>query len=64
MELSFNWLSQYVDHGASVAEVAERLTAAGLAVEGMEERGGDYLLDVDVTTNPRSWPRAPRTRSR
>jgi phenylalanyl-tRNA synthetase beta chain len=51
MELSFNWLSQYVDHGASVAEVAERLTAAGLAVEGMEERGGDYLLDVDVTTN-------------
>ena len=24
MELSFNWLSQYVNHGASVAEVAER----------------------------------------
>jgi phenylalanyl-tRNA synthetase beta chain len=51
MELSFDWLSQYVDHGATVAEVAERLTAAGLAVEGMEERDGDYLLDVDVTTN-------------
>ncbi|MGB5882014.1 MAG: phenylalanine--tRNA ligase beta subunit-related protein, partial [Thermoanaerobaculia bacterium] len=51
MELSFNWLSQYVDHGATVDEVAARLTAAGLAVEGMEERGGDYLLDVDVTTN-------------
>jgi phenylalanyl-tRNA synthetase beta chain len=51
MELSFNWLSQYVDHGATVDEVAARLTAAGLAVEGMEERGGDYLLEVDVTTN-------------
>jgi phenylalanyl-tRNA synthetase beta chain len=51
MELSFDWLSQYVDHGATVAEVAKRLTAAGLAVEGMEERGGDFLLDVDVTTN-------------
>ncbi len=51
MELSFNWLSQYVDHGATLAEVAERLTAAGLAVEAIEERDGDYLLDVDVTTN-------------
>ncbi len=51
MLFSFDWLRQYVDPGADVSTVAERLTAAGLAVEGIEQRGGDALLDVDVTTN-------------
>jgi phenylalanyl-tRNA synthetase beta chain len=48
---SFDWLCRYVDPEADVSAVAERLTAAGLAVEGIEPRGGDFLLDVDVTTN-------------
>ncbi len=51
MLFSFHWLRQYVDPEADVSTVAERLTAAGLAVEGIEQRGGDALLDVDVTTN-------------
>ena len=51
MLFSFDWLSQYVDPRADVSAVAERLTAAGLAVEGIEQRVGDALLDVDVTTN-------------
>jgi len=51
MLFSFDWLRQYVDPEADVSMVAERLTAAGLAVEGIEQRGGDALLDVDVTTN-------------
>ena len=50
MELSRDWLSDYVDLPAT-AELAERLTAVGLAVEGVAERHGDTLLDVDVTTN-------------
>jgi len=51
MLFSFEWLCEYVDPEADVSTVAERLTAAGLAVEGMERRGDDSLLDVDVTTN-------------
>ncbi len=51
MLFSFDWLCRYVDPEADVSAVAERLTAAGLAVEGMERRGDDFLLDVDVTTN-------------
>jgi phenylalanyl-tRNA synthetase beta chain len=51
MLFSFDWLCRYVDPEADVAVVAERLTAAGLAVEGIEPRGSDFLLDVDVTTN-------------
>ncbi len=51
MLFSFEWLCRYVEPEADVSTVAERLTAAGLAVEGLEPRGSDTLMDVDVTTN-------------
>lgn len=51
MLFSKSWLSDYVDLPADVQEIGRRLTAAGLAVEGLEERGGDTILDVEVTTN-------------
>src|SRR6185369_8445029 len=51
MLFSRNWLAEYVDLPADPHEVARRLTAAGLNVEGVEEKGNDFLLDIDVTTN-------------
>jgi phenylalanyl-tRNA synthetase beta chain len=51
MLFSTEWLSNYVDLPDEVNELADGLTAAGLAIEGIEVRNDDYLLDVDVTTN-------------
>lgn len=51
MEFSASWLAQYVDLPEDKQELARRLTAAGLAVEGMEAHGDDTVLDVEVTTN-------------
>lgn len=51
MLFSTEWLSQYVDLPDDVNELADGLTAAGLAVEGIEPQAGHHLLDVDVTTN-------------
>jgi phenylalanyl-tRNA synthetase beta chain len=51
MEFSFEWICQYVDPQQDAARVADRLTAAGLAVEGQETRDGDVIFDIDVTTN-------------
>lgn len=51
MLFSTEWLSQYVDLPDDVKELAAGLTAAGSAVERIEPEAGDYLLDVDVTTN-------------
>jgi phenylalanyl-tRNA synthetase beta chain len=51
MEFSCEWLAQYVDLPADPQELARRLTAAGLAVEGLSAHGADTVLDVDVTTN-------------
>ena len=54
MLFSRNWLADYVELPADSRDVQRRLTAVGLAVEGVEERGGpfaDTLLDVEVTSN-------------
>lgn len=51
MLFSKSWLSDYVELPADVQEIGRRLTSVGLAVEGREERGGDTILDVEVTTN-------------
>ena len=39
MLFSRNWLAEYVDLPADPQEIARRLTAAGLNVEGVEEKG-------------------------
>ncbi len=51
MKFSTRWIAEYVDLPESAAEVASRLTAAGLAEEGIEEHDGDAVLEIDVTTN-------------
>src|SRR5436305_8861446 len=51
MLFSRDWLAGYVDLPADAAELARRLTAGGLNVEGVAPKGDDVLLDVEVTTN-------------
>ena len=51
MLFSRDWLAEYVELPSSAEELARALTEVGMAVEGIEERDGDVVLDVDVTTN-------------
>ncbi|HSN86251.1 MAG TPA: phenylalanine--tRNA ligase subunit beta, partial [Thermoanaerobaculia bacterium] len=52
MLFASEWLARYVDLPADPRETARRLTAAGLAVEQIEEvEGGGVVFDIDVTTN-------------
>jgi phenylalanyl-tRNA synthetase beta chain len=51
MEFSLSWLADYVDLPADPKDLARRLTAAGLAVEGLSAHGADTVLDIDITTN-------------
>lgn len=51
MQLSRNWLGDYVELPDTVEELARRLTAAGHAVDQVEESGDDVVLDIDITTN-------------
>src|ERR1041384_6160472 len=51
MKISYNWLSELVKLTLNPKELAERLTMAGLAVEGVERLGDDHILDFDLTSN-------------
>ena len=52
MLFASEWLARYVDLPDDPKETARRLTAAGHAVEQIEEvEGGGVVFDVEVTTN-------------
>jgi len=51
MLISYNWLRELTNTQLKPAEVRERLTNVGLAVDAVEERGDDYVLDVEVPSN-------------
>ncbi len=52
MKLVTSWIREFVDIPASDAELAERLTLAGLAIDGIETlEDGETVLEADIGTN-------------
>ncbi len=51
MRISYNWLKEMVPAAPEPKACAERLTMAGLAVDTIEEEGGDHLFEFDLTSN-------------
>src|SRR5260221_5493603 len=51
MLISYNWERELTGTKLDPLEVRERLTHVGLAVDAVEERDGDYVLDVEVPSN-------------
>lgn len=56
MDASLSWLASLLggedaSSPLTVEEVDAALTAAGFPIDGVEHRGGDALLDVEVTSN-------------
>jgi len=51
MNISYNWLRELVEFSLSPRDLAARLTMVGLAVDGVEEAGDDFVLEIDLTSN-------------
>src|SRR5688572_1437752 len=51
MKVLVSWLRDFVEAPADVRRIGDDLTAAGLAVDGVDMRGEDAVLNLDVTTN-------------
>ena len=51
MFISYNWLRELTGTKLSAAEIRDRLTNVGLAVDAVDERGDDFVLDVEVPSN-------------
>src|SRR5215204_4153200 len=51
MNISYNWLKDLVKINLPPADLAQKLTDAGLAVEGIHASGDDFVFDIDLTSN-------------
>jgi len=51
MNVSMNWLSDYVDMKMPAAELGELMEMTGFCCEGIEEKENDIVLDLEITTN-------------
>jgi phenylalanyl-tRNA synthetase beta chain len=55
MNFSLNWIRDYININLSPEEIADRLSKAGLLVESITLRGGDFLLDIEIHANRPDW---------
>jgi phenylalanyl-tRNA synthetase beta chain len=51
MKISPHWLREFVDLKVETKQLAEDLTAAGLAVELISGEGDNLVFDMEITTN-------------
>jgi phenylalanyl-tRNA synthetase beta chain len=51
MFISYQWLRELTGTKLSPDDVRDRLTNVGLAVDAVEERGDDFVIDVEVPSN-------------
>ena len=55
MKVTYNWLKDFVDLRISQRALADKLTMAGLEVTALEERSGDVVLEIEITSNRPDW---------
>jgi phenylalanyl-tRNA synthetase beta chain len=51
MFISYKWLRELTGTSLTPMELRERLTMVGLAIDAVEEKDGDSILDVEVPSN-------------
>jgi len=51
MRVPLSWLREYVDVPETLGELVEHLPMLGLGVDGVEEAGGDPVLDLEIASN-------------
>src|SRR5918996_5383845 len=51
MLISYNWLRELTGTNTTPEDLRERLTMVGLAIDAVEQHGGDAVLDVEVPSN-------------
>lgn len=55
MRVSLNFLKEFIDIRISPAKLTQLLTMAGMEVESLNSKEGDWIFDIEVTTNRYDW---------
>ena len=51
MKVTYNWLKEFVRIDLAAEALAERLTMAGLEVVALQKQAGDFVFEIEVTSN-------------
>src|SRR5438046_8050427 len=51
MKVSYKWLKEFVEVRETPQQLGTRLTNLGMAVDGLESHGEDFVFELDVATN-------------
>lgn len=55
MKITYNWLKDFLNIKISPKALAEKLTMAGLEVVSLEEAQGDFIFEIEITSNRPDW---------
>ncbi|MFH0940225.1 MAG: phenylalanine--tRNA ligase subunit beta [Candidatus Omnitrophota bacterium] len=55
MKISYSWIKEFVDVKLSPEKLSDRLTMAGLSVASLDKVDGDWVYDIEVTSNRPDW---------
>ncbi len=55
MRVTYSWLKEFVDIKIPPEKLSERLSMAGLTVASLDQVGGDWVYDIEVTSNRPDW---------
>jgi len=55
MKFTYNWLKDFVEIKIAPQALAQKLTMAGLEVTSLEEHNGDFVFEIEVTSNRPDW---------
>ncbi len=55
MKVTYSWLKDFVNLKIAPAQLAEKLTMAGLEVVSLEEAAGDSVFEIEITSNRPDW---------
>jgi len=51
MKVTYNWLKDFVEIKIRPQALAQKLTMAGLEVTSLEKEAGDFIFEIEVTSN-------------
>ena len=55
MKVTYSWLKIFLNIKLAPKELAEKLTMAGLEVVSLEELSGDFVFEIEITSNRPDW---------
>lgn len=55
MKVTYNWLKDFLNLKIPPVELAEKLTMAGLEVVSLEGIAGDFVFEIEITSNRPDW---------